>query len=177
MESWNVVVVEGSEEDFLLLNKTNTAFKFNKRINPEISTLMSKMEEAGVPLAYTEDVTEVYFTYIISPIHGDYTDGKIRMSYNEGSLPLLERTFVHELGHHVDDSEGLSDDEDIKKEKRTRAKHLNERNVIRADVGEYIAVGFEHFYFGTKEQKDSLKKHNPKLFKALKSIHKKYSAR
>jgi hypothetical protein len=73
----------------------------------------------------------------------------------------------------MDDRELISLRDNIIKEKKLKVKYVND-SYARKNVGEYVAVGFEIFYCGTKKEKRSLKKHNPKLYGVISRLHRKY---
>jgi hypothetical protein len=135
---------------------------------------MTEMEELNVPFAYAGKVKEIYFT--LMPDHGDHKDGLIRISYTNQSREILARILIHELAHNVDDEEGLSEREDIILEKKKKARYLPDR-YARKNVDEYIAIGFETYYCGTPEQKRKMKRCNPRLFGAIRYLHRKYKTR
>lgn len=176
MNSWNVIPAKESDIDFVLLNGDRTIIRFTQRAEwLDIPWLMSKMEELNVPFAYTVGLKEIYFT-MLQGLDGDYKNGLIRLSIGMGSRYTLDRTFVHELAHHVDEAEDISGRESIITEKKTSAKELVD-TYARKNVCEYVAVGFEVFYCGSKKERSRLRKKNPKLYNVIRYIHRKYSAR
>lgn len=140
------------------------------------------MEVHKVPIAYTEGLKEIYFTLLPSYSKGRVTSGdydaigKIRLSCDTTSRDSFDRNLIHELAHHVDEMEGISDRESIIEEKRTSARHIPDA-YARKDVSEYVAVGFEIYYFGTRTQRGELRRQNPKLYNVIRYIHRKYSAK
>jgi hypothetical protein len=174
MESWNVMRCPTDEGEYVLKNPSRTLIRFSERTDPDLGALMSEMEELNVPFSYTDKVKEIYFT--LMPDHGDHTDGKIRVSYTNESRKILARILIHELAHNVDEQEGLCDRPDIIDEKRKKARYLPD-TYARKNVVEYIAIGFETYYCGTPEQKRKMKRCNPKLFGAIRYLHRKYKAR
>lgn len=173
METWNVIKHNDPEGDYILINKTNTFIRFSDRVSIDISALLSRMEERNVPISYTEDLAEIYFTHLKDKTYGDYADNKIRLSCCVSTTNELDRTLVHELGHHIDEREDISGRTSIIKEKRTCSKFIDDRYADK-NIGEYVAVGFEIYYFGTKEVKAKFKKKNPKLFNVIRYLHRKY---
>ncbi len=171
LTSWNAV--EGPKQrNYSLLNASYTTVRFNKRVKVDLVPLLVRMEELGVPLSFTEGLEEIYFTYLRGG-HGYYLDGKIRMSCSPESVVCLDRTLVHELGHHVDEIEDLSNRQAIIDEKRLASRFMSD-TYARKDVAEYVAVGFEMFYLGTPEQRAKMRKCNPKLYLAIQKIHRIY---
>jgi len=174
MESWIVSKCPTDEGDYILKNASRTLIRFSERCQPDIGQLMAEMEELNVPFAYADKVKEIYFT--LMPDHGDHKDGYIRISFTNQSREILGRILIHELAHNVDDEEGLSEREDIIEEKRKKARYLPD-TYARKNVDEYIAIGFETYYCGTPEQKRKMKRCNPRLFGAIRYLHRKYKAR
>lgn len=171
MSSWNVSHVE--KKEYELLNGSSTLVHSSPTSNPDIAWLMSKMEELEVPIAYTRELKELYFTKLPRDA-GDYFRGRIRISVRPDDWENAHRILVHELGHLIDEEEAATDDDSMKKEKKKKAKHMPDA-YAKKDVCEYFAVGFEVFYCGTKEERKKMKKKNPLLFKRIKALHKKYS--
>lgn len=127
-----------------------------------------------MPIAYTIGVREVYFTIFSQRHAGDYRDGKIRMDCGVNSQRMLPEILIHELAHHLDDEELLSDRPEIRAEKKLGSKFMEDK-YAQTNIGEYVAVGFEVYYFGVEPEKESLRKHNPALYSAIDEVHRKYS--
>jgi len=158
-----------------LLNRWSTELRFSKRANVDAISLFDRLVELNVPFSYADELDEIYFT-LLPGKHGDYMSCSIRLSTSRDSLFALDRTLIHELGHHIDNIEELSERRTILKEKRTQAKFMSD-TYARTDVGEYVAVGFEVYYMGTREQRSRMRALNPKLYRAIGDIHRKYSKR
>lgn len=169
MRLWNAIQ---AEDNWRLLNSSATVLHFNRRIDISvIESLMQKMHNASVPISFTEGVKEIYFTYLTDN-RGDYEDGHIRLSC-ENIDGTLDTTLVHELAHHLDEKEKLSNKKKIKEEFKI--------NLLHAPAGgksntceEYVAIGFEIYYFGKRGSKFKLKKENPKLYNIINHLHLKY---
>src|SRR3954468_6303858 len=102
MASWNVAqIVQDRENEYLLLNKSRTVIRFNKRVKLSPAILMSEMEELGVPIAYTEGLDDIYLTLLVNT-SGDYRNNKIRLTCCQESRDGPSRILVHELAHHLD---------------------------------------------------------------------------
>lgn len=174
-------ISDGPEDATLLLrNGSGTIIRFSQRIDPDgVDDLMKDMRDAGVPFAFTKGLREIYFTVLRSldgeTICGDYIDGRIRLSCGRHSIPL-HHILIHELGHHVDEIEGISDRPKVIGEKRYRA-HMLGKDQATEDVGEYIAIGFEVFYFGGRGARAHLSRTNPHLYNVLRYMHRKYQQR
>lgn len=170
---WNIG--HCGKDEYTLLNGSDTLFTFNGRSRGKVdlAVLLTSLEEANVPLSYADGINEVQFT-LLPLLHGDYFDGKIRLSCSNDSLKILSRTFVHELAHHIDDVEDISGIDELMVEKKRRAKYIDDKYAGK-NVGEYIAVGFEVFYFGSSEEREKLMQMNPKLYRTIMRVHKKYT--
>jgi hypothetical protein len=173
MESWNVQQI--GDREFLLLNKTQTLITLAKQVQTvHLASVLSRLEELKVPLSYSEGISEIRFTRLRGVDEGWYQDSQIMLhAYTRSSVDQLVRTLVHELGHHVDSHEGMSEQDWVLKEKKERADHLF-NNYAKKNVCEYIASGFEVFYCGTKDERERMKKMNPFLFGIIRMVHKKY---
>lgn len=170
---WNTIY--HSDGELTLINASDTLLSFNSKSKGKVdmAALLAKLEEANVPLSYTKGVHEIQFT-LMPGLHGDYFDGKIRLSCMNQSLPIIAQTFVHELAHHVDEVEDISSSDDLMKEKKRKAKHIDDSYASK-NIAEYIAVGFEVFYFGGEEERKKLRECNPKLYRTISRLHRKYS--
>jgi len=171
MQSWNAIFVE--DKEYQLLNSSLTSIKFSNASKFDLALLMSKMEERGVPLSYTSELTEIKFTQLRNGDHGDYLNGVIRLSSDKTTQSLMDKIFVHELAHHVDCTNNITDDDSILREKKKKSKYMKDK-YARKDVFEYFAVGFEVFYCGTDEEKRFMKKKNPILFSVISKLHKEH---
>lgn len=176
MESWNVIRSYCKDADFVLLNKSQTLIQFSQRIKVDIISIMSEMEEANVPFSYTEGIERIYFTLLRCSIHGDYKNGKIRLSCGHASRDMHACILVHELAHHIDEEEYISGCDAIISEKKKKS-HLMTDIYARKDTSEYVAVGFEVYYFGSNDERTRMRKNNPKLWNAIKRIHNKHRIR
>lgn len=104
---------------------------------------------------------------------GDYCDGRIRLSCSSFYWEEIVRTLIHEIGHHVDDMEDISSEENLQEEFDQVGKTMFYQ-VGRKNVGEYLAVGFEIFYSGNKAEKRLLKDKHPALWKAVGKVHRRF---
>lgn len=166
--SWNLVHIEGREYE--LMNGTGTRIKLSKSSKVDPVKLMDEMESLGVPAAYTRDIDLVLFTMLKGDC-GDYLNGRVRISSNAETREIIAKVFVHEIAHHVDDMYDVTEDEKITKEKKMKAKYIDDP-YAKKNVGEYFAVGFEVFYCGTKKEKAKMRKKNPVLYRKIAFLHK-----
>ena len=172
MSEWPFTIGDASG---CLSNRWSTELRFSRRAVVDTLALFDRMEELGVPFAYADELEEVYFT-LLPGKHGDYFPCKIRLSTSRDSLSMLDRTFIHELGHHIDNVEELSERPSLVEEKRTQAKFMSD-TYARTDVGEYVAVGFEVYYLGTRRERAQMREMNPKLYRTVADMHRKYRKR
>lgn len=135
---------------------------------------MSRMEELEIPIAYTRNLEKIIFTKIPKGHHGDYQGDVIRLAADKKTTPILDKVFVHELAHHVDDHEDLSSDDLLIQEKKVAAKHMSD-TYAKKNTSEYLAVGFEVYYLGTKEEKKKMRDKNPRLYRTIAVLHRKFS--
>ena len=171
MASWNVEWIKARE--YILLNSSSTPVRCSPSSKPNISWLMSRMEELEVPIAYTNELEELYFTRIGSD-HGEYCSGKIKIASDQKTKDIMDKVLVHELAHHVDDQEDITSDDKLIEEKKTHGKYMPDR-YARKNIYEYFAVGFEIYYLGTDIQKKKMKRINPRLYKLIHRVHKRFS--
>jgi hypothetical protein len=177
--SWNVSLLD--DRNYVLLNEDETEVRLSKRV-PQLvlAEMLSQLEEKSVPIGYTRDLESIYFT-LLPPVSGalimgDYFGNNIRLSYHVMNRNSIARTFIHELGHHVDDMEAISEEFHISHERKNKKKFMKNEAAKDSD-SEYVAVGFEIFYFGSDKEKKLLKRHNRKLFDAISDVHEKYKRR
>lgn len=152
---------------------TSTVISCSPKSRPDITWLMSRMEELGVPPSYTWDLDEIYFTRLAGRNHGDYCNNKIRLSVDKESWSMVDRTLVHELAHHIDDQEDITGDDALIKERKLKGRHMAD-SYARKNVGEYLAVGFEVYYVGTRKERGVMRAKNPVLYHTISRIHKRY---
>lgn len=169
--SWNI---EEDDSGVYLMSSSKTRIKRNKRVSFDYVQIMVRLEEASVPLGYTRDLKEINFTYLPGECEGSYRNCQLNICCKTTSLENMEKNVIHELGHHVDYLEGLSDRVDIVRE-WTRASSSIDDSYSWESPEEYVAVGFEIYYFGSDIEKRKLKKHNSMLFRTINDMHMKYS--
>lgn len=173
--AWTVIdCYERGKCRYLLWNGTYVPINYCLRAKVDFKGMIKKMNEMHVPIGYTHGIKEIYFTSI-QDAAGDILDGKIRLSYGQDHWDQLPSALIHELGHHVDDREHLSSDPDIISEKGSKSKFMADQ-YAKKNVGEYVAVGFETYYFGTADAVAKMRRHNRVLFEKIQAIHERYSA-
>ena len=177
METWNCIPL--NDGVMVLANAKRTLITFRKKLKVDIAEIMSKLEELGVPLAYADDIEEIYFTYIGSGDCGDFYRGRIRLDCSASSREEFVQTIIHELAHSVNEREFISIRDEVVKERKKYKYFLQatDRRNAKKNTSEYVSVGFELFYCGSKKDKRRLKRHSPKLYKVISQVHKKYRSR
>ncbi len=159
-----------------LMNRWSTILRFSRRANADDALLLfDRMDELGVPFSYADELEEIYFT-ILPGKHGQYSPCEIQLSVTRDSRLALDRTLIHELGHHLDNVEDISERPSVIREKREGAKTMLDP-YANTSVSEYVAVGFEVYYVGTRVERARMRRHNPKLYRIIADIHRKYSKR
>lgn len=170
--TWNVEQV--GEGEYVLMNKTRTTIRLSGHSFVDLGEILAKIEEAGVPLSFTDGLKEIYFTILKSDdktyLQGDYKDGVIRISTDEANRPDIPSTLVHELAHFVDEEFDISLKKKIIEEKPKKARYMPD-SYARKNVEEYVACGFEVYFFGTREQRGAFRRNNPKLCNVIRYLH------
>lgn len=171
MGSWNLVD-GGSDRSYFLTDRGHTPLRLGRRVRVGLAALLVSMEEAGVPVAYTDGLREIYLTHLRGGRDGDYSDGVIRVSCSP--QVQLARTLTHELAHHVDEAEDISGGAAVRSEWGSRPDLGGIDAYALTDPAEFVAVGFEEYYFGKRTR---LRRRLPRLFRAVSEAHSKYSRR
>lgn len=170
--SWNLEI---SGDGVFLLNPDHTEVKYSPSLRYFTMTgLLSDMEYAGVPHSYMRGVHTLSITRLNRGDLGQYSDGHIQLSLFKSSPIPLGQVLVHELAHHLDDQEAVTASDDLIKEARLHGVSMartTNTSAKKIDAEEYLAYGFEIFYFGDRKL---LKKH-PVLLKKISALHRKYS--
>lgn len=169
MYGWNVEQI--AEGEYVLLNRTRTAVRVSEHSFIDLGEILSKIEEAGVPISFTDGLKEIYFTILRDEdpdilLQGDYKHGVIRISTSVENRPDIHRTFIHELGHYVDEEHDISHRPKVITEKPKSAKFMPD-SYARKSLGEYIACGFEVFYCGSRPQRGAFRRTSPKLYNVI----------
>lgn len=176
MHSWNVEQI--AEGEYVLLNRSRTIVRVSEHSFIELAAILAKIEEAGVPIAFTDNLKEIYFTILRDVdvdtfLQGDYKHGIIRINTSIENRPDIHRTFVHELGHHVDAEHDICHRPKVIVEKPQRSRHMADP-YARKSLGEYIACGFETYYFGSRPHRGNFRRLNPKLYNVIHYLHQKF---
>lgn len=175
MHSWNVAVCKHDDEaDFYLLNKNRTPIKFTTRVPFNMGEFLSILEDIKFPLKYTTGVELIRFRRMKN-FYGMYSDNIVEIGAKpKRTMRMYVETFVHEIAHHIDSEDDFSSD--LGEERRKKAHSLVHYEAQRNN-SEYFARGFERFYSQDPQDKKRLKIRNPKLYRTIARLHKKYSAK
>lgn len=170
MSSWSFV----RSEMLLFSGSKPIEITTSKRCRYDPAPLFRIMDLLKVPAAYTWGLDEIRLTRLNS-LHGEYdpSQSMIRLSTDSFSRDFLDRFFIHELGHHVD--ERLNVSSSLKGELATTQEFIS-TSWIKNSVEEYFASGLEIFYAGWEHEVELIKKNHPKLFSSCREVHKKYAA-
>lgn len=174
MEHWNVAAVKGGKKDaqYVLLNKSTTRIRVNPRVHVDLGQIMSEIEKLGVPLKYSEGLEQINFSILTGDARGWWRGDEIWVDASRMYKEEAVTTLTHELGHHMDDREGLSDE--LHDERKKKGKSLGNKEA-RKDTEEYVAIGFEKFYSPDPRDRRHLRKRNPQLYNTIMKMHKKYA--
>ena len=171
MRTWNII--DGDDGTYVLLNGSDTVIRKHKNISFTVMIgLLSKMEELDVPIAYTDGIKEIYLTYLKGKLEGDLKrkERKIRIGCNNAFLNTLHETLIHELGHHVDDREDISDRNDFVREWKKLSGSFAQYD-MQSQPDEYFAHAFTEYYVNRR----GMAQRYPLMYRYSKQIHDKYS--
>jgi hypothetical protein len=176
MERWIAAVCQSrAEKQYFLANRSRTLVKINRKLrNFSLEQLLLCLQELEFPLKYTDGLDRITFTTMTGPSRGYYEDDCIMIDVSRVSSDWVTSTFIHEVGHHVDEHEIASDGMEL--ERKRRHQYLNDP-YSKQDDSEYLAVGFEKFYSGDRSDRSRMRKYNPKLFRSIKRLHDQYKNR
>ena len=174
MEHWNVALCDPAKNDgakLFLLNRSKTLVSVHKRLRFDPIILFKRLEAVRFPVKYTEGLERIHFTIIPGTTAGYYIDNKIWVDVSQASIDSTMETFMHEVGHHVDEEECVAPF--LHDERMKRSKHLHEIFSTRSD-DEYLALGFEKFYSENPINKRELRKRNPLLYRTIQLLNRDY---
>jgi len=174
------------ERSFILRSDTTVSVR-SKSLIPAVKGLFEMLDATGVPELMSTGLSRIYFSQICSYFgedvygfwrgaprsdisvqideHGDVPRNRSRVSSNV-VRPI--HTLVHELGHHIDYRDGLTSRHIV--EEKVRVSHRFHRHATK-NVAEYIAFGFENFYFENIMSKSKMRTLMPRLFKLISQTH------
>jgi hypothetical protein len=172
MENWNGTLMRSRQRNqFYLANRSRTLVKVKKGLKFTPEQLFLQLQDVRFPLQYVEGLDAIYFTVIPKNVQGYYCDGTIWIDVSKKGIGEVLETFVHEVGHFLDDEEDLSGT--LSEERKKRHRYLDDPNA-KKDDGEYLATGFERFYSEDRKDRKALKRHNPKLHHIINALHRSF---
>lgn len=175
MEHWKVVARQ-KRSPLWLLNRNRTAVYVSPRATKfDLDEFLTRLEKVKFPLKYTRRLHTINFTILPGTrTFGQYEDGEVWVDVRKKHrMKTLVETFVHEIAHHLDFDDGLSDG--LGRERCYRAVHIH--RVARDSNEEYFARGFERYYSTDKRDRKDLKLFNPRLYKRIHWLHRKYRSK
>lgn len=175
MDLWNVAVCKRNDEaDFYLMNRNRTPIKFTTHVPFNMGEFLSILEDVKFPLKYTNGIELVQFRRMKNA-YGMYYDNVVEMGAKpKRSMRMYIETFIHEVAHHIDSENDYS--HDLGDERRRRGRSLGHDEATKSNA-EYFARGFERFYSPNPDDRKKLRQKNPKLFRTIARIHRKYTQR
>ena len=174
MEHWNYALCNPRDNDgakLFLLNRSKTLVTVHKRLKYDPVQLFKRLESVNFPFRFTDGLEKIHFTIIPKSTAGYYVDNKIWVDVSQNGLDWAFETFIHEVGHHVDEEEAVASF--LHDERLKRSKYMHEIFSKRSD-DEYLATGFEWFYSENHERKRALRKRTPLLYRAIQMLHRDY---
>jgi hypothetical protein len=174
MEHWNVAVCDPRKNEgasLFLLNRSHTLVSVHSRIHFDPICLFRRLEKINFPFKYTEGLERIHFSILTGDAGGYYMDNKIWADVGRMQIEHVLDTFVHEIGHHVDEQEEVAPF--LHAERLKKSKHLNETWSTHSD-DEYLALGFSKFYSEDSTDRRHLREKNPVLYRAITALHSDY---
>ena len=181
MSRWRVSIDDDTGQ-IMLPNQIRTVIKINKRYEVDLIAVISSLNKLNFPFRFCEGVEEINFTHFVGLDRenlGRYMCNKIgvnvprhrKLAKPEEYHDQLVGTVIHEIIHHVDDSENEISSKLQRERKRAGLKIHDECT----DEGEYLARGAENFYSPDEKEREDLRINHPDLYALLLKLHKKYS--
>lgn len=140
----------------------------------DIFTLFQKLEEVGFPVRFMNKIKRVNFQRLRCKAFGEYYDGELWIdTRRKHRLSTVVDTFVHEVAHNLDEEYDFSNN--LTEERKQKGSRIH--RIAGESDDEYFARGFERFYSINANKKAALKKRNPKLYKRIAAIHRKFQSK
>jgi hypothetical protein len=140
----------------------------------DILAIFHMLEEVGFPLRFMNKIKRVNFQRLRDRAFGEYYDGELWIdTRRKHRLSTLIDTFVHEVAHNIDEEYDFSNH--LTEERKQKGTRIHK--IAGQSDEEYFARGFERFYSMNPNKKAALKKRNPKLYKRIAAIHRKFKSR
>lgn len=170
MRRWKLIPCKTGKAKFYLNNRTKTLVKVHAKTQVDPQQVIDLINDSGFPLAFSEGVRIINFTYMKKKWFGDYDPctHEIRVdAKKKHRVKTLVETVVHEIAHHVDIDNYLADQ--LTGERKRKGRHIHRRAI--SDDSEYLARGFERFY-RSESKRRRLRELNPKLYYTIVRLHK-----
>lgn len=175
MEHWNFAVCDPRKNEgarMFLLNRSRTLISVNRRLDFDPAQLFRRLEKIGFPFRFTEGLERIHFSILTGDAGGYYVDNMIWVDVSKKLQDHTLETFVHEVGHHVDEQEDVAPF--LHKERLKKYRHLHETWSKHSD-DEYLALGFGKFYSEDPADRRRLRAKNPLLYSAIRALHSDFS--
>jgi hypothetical protein len=175
MERWKVAS-RRKHGPLILRNRCKTLVWVNPNVSHgfDLDLFLKRLEQVRFPLRYTKGLSQINFTILGKKYFGLYEDGEIWIdTKKKRRAKTIIETFVHEVAHHLDFDEDLSNG--LSHERKRRGMHVH--SIARDSDEEYFARGFERYYSTDPRDKADLRKLNPRLYKRIDRLHQKYKRR
>ena len=170
--NWKKGVVRSATGWLFLMNQSLTRVEVKRRLKFDPFPLFRDLDRAGFPFAFAEGIRTVRFTVMSQGNVGIYFDGRVWVDVSYAGFGEALETFIHEVAHHIDEQEEVS--ARLGEERKKRGKFLKSKHARRSD-DEYLAVGFERYYSLDRKKRSLLRQQNPKLYRTIQRLHRRYS--
>jgi len=171
MESWAVV---RRNRRLYFSGPSRTRVHLSSRRKIDICPLLEDLNAVQFPKKYLRGIKQVQFTLMGKKLYGFYLGGNI---WVDTSRKRLRRTileiFVHEVAHHVHFEIEQNALKGLARESNKRGHFIH--RYVKDDEEEYFARGFERFYSLDTRKRESLRRHNPKLYRRISRLHARYA--
>lgn len=178
MERWSVAKCRSRDgAKYYLANKSRTVITIAGRArNFDLERLLTQLREVGFPLRFTNGLQQINFSILEKGTFGEYVDDEIWVDVRKKHrFKTLVETFVHEVAHHVDCTPVRTVSYELHNERKRRGQRIH--NVAQRSDDEYFARGFERFYSIDPQDKRDLRKNNPRLYREISRLHRRYKSR
>ena len=176
MERWRIAECRSkSSKKYYLANRSRTVVKISARAkNFDVQSFLKELQKIKFPIRFTNNIQTITFSILGKRTFGLYCDDEIWIDVRKKHrMKTLVETFVHEVAHHVDLSGAHNSlDPKLKHERKMKGKYIH--TIARQSDDEYFARGFERFYAINPKYKKRLRQRNPRLYRAIEQLHRKY---
>ncbi len=177
MKRWKIVECQTRRGPrYYLDNGSSTVVSFSRSAKKfDILALLRALDRVGFPLKYTEGIAQINFV-ALRKYFGWYQDNEIWIDVRpKHRFKTIFETFVHEVAHHIDYGADEAISKKLEAERNLRGRRIH-CQAARSD-DEYLARGFERFYSIRPGGKQDLRRHHPKLYRAISRLHREYGGR